>query len=869
LDIEEALGTNWLNKLGIVILVLGVAFFLAYQLKNLGPFGKVLVGAIVSAAMLGTGLWFERSDRYRILARAAIGGGWALLFFVTYAAYHVPAAHVLASQGIDLVLMLLVAAAMVWNTLRYRSQAVTGLAFLLAFLTVTISHVSVYSLSAGVILAAGLVVIAGRMQWFELEIFGILASYLNHFLWLRPIIEPMHGHRHPFPEFAASAAILALYWVIFRISYVLRQPNDDRKERVSSIAALLNTVLLLALFKYQSAHPEWAFWALLAIGGVETVLGQLPVTRRRRSAVVVLCTIGVILLIAAFPFRYSGTRLAVLWLLEAEALLLIGVWTREIVFRRLGALASLLVAGQMLSFDAARVLGMRMDGADVHADFRLATLFAVASAVFYANAHWVLRRWRDVFTVEFDRRFMQRLSYVAGLMTFVSAWIAFPDSWTAVAWCVLGLLLTMAARKLQFPELSYQAHLLALAAVIRALAINLENATRYHGFTLRLITISAVSILLYATSRWGRQAESAIREKHDGEWSWLALLDHAYTWSASFLLALLAWYELRSVSVAVAWVVGGLILFEAGFIRKSISLRLQAYLLFLSGFLRIFFVNLNAAGEPGEISPRVYTVIPLALAFFYAYWRLQTSQAQLSDWERKLKAPEFTSYLGTITIASLMRFEVEADWVAAAWAALVFALMAVAWRSGLRVFLHQALMVGFVVLFRTVLHSFYQRTYFPAPLWDSRMVSVGAVVALLFAALPFAFRLRRKGEGSFESGIVRILQTLAWRPEQVIFFVAIGLLTALLALEMRHGLITLSWGLEGVAIFMFALWVSERSFRLSGLGLLLLCVGKILLVDVWRLSPRDRYLTLIVLGSALLLVSFLYTRHREAIRQYL
>jgi hypothetical protein len=33
--------TNWLNKLGIFILVLGVAFFLAYQLKILGPAGKV------------------------------------------------------------------------------------------------------------------------------------------------------------------------------------------------------------------------------------------------------------------------------------------------------------------------------------------------------------------------------------------------------------------------------------------------------------------------------------------------------------------------------------------------------------------------------------------------------------------------------------------------------------------------------------------------------------------------------------------------------------------------------------------------------------------------------------------------------------
>jgi len=53
------------------------------------------------------------------------------------------------------------------------------------------------------------------------------------------------------------------------------------------------------------------------------------------------------------------------------------------------------------------------------------------------------------------------------------------------------------------------------------------------------------------------------------------------------------------------------------------------------------------------------------------------------------------------------------------------------------------------------------------------------------------------------------------------------------------------------------------------LALLLLSAGKILAVDVWQLNPRDRYMTFIILGCALLLVSFLYSRHREALRQYL
>ena len=465
-------------------------------------------------------------------------------------------------------------------------------------MTVSISHSNVYSLSAGAVLAAGLVVIVLRMQWFELEVFGILASYLNHYLWLRPIIEPMHGKRHPFPEFAASAGILALYWLIFRMSYVFRRPSDDRKEHVSTAAALLNTSLLLALFKYQSTHPEWAFWALLAIGAIETLLGQLPITRRRRSAVIVLSTLGVVLLIAAFPFRYSGMRLSVLWLLEAEALLLIGVWTKEVVFRRLGMLGALLVSGQMIAVNAAQIFGRRMDDADLRPDFKLAIIFVVAAAVFFANAHWVLRRWAALFTTEFDRRVMQRLSYVAALMLLIAAWIAFPESWTAVAWCALGLGLALAGSRFSFPELQHQANFLALVSVVRVLAINLEALDKYHGLTLRLITITLVSILLYVTSKWSGDADpSRGITIGDRPFSYAQLAGAAYTWSASSLLALLAWYELRPVSVADAWLIGGLVLLEVGLTQKKLSLRLQGYVALAASFSADLFRESECRGQ--------------------------------------------------------------------------------------------------------------------------------------------------------------------------------------------------------------------------------------------------------------------------------
>lgn len=64
-----------------------------------------------------------------------------------------------------------------------------------------------------------------------------------------------------------------------------------------------------------------------------------------------------------------------------------------------------------------------------------------------------------------------------------------------------------------------------------------------------------------------------------------------------------------------------------------------------------------------------------------------------------------------------------------------------------------------------------------------------------------------------------------------------------------------------------ACWREEHP--LTGLSLLLLCVGKILVLDVWRQNRSDRYVAFTILGVASLLVSFLYTRYSEAIRRYL
>ena len=151
-------------------------------------------------------------------------------------------------------------------------------------------------------------------------------------------------------------------------------------------------------------------------------------------------------------------------------------------------------------------------------------------------------------------------------------------------------------------------------------------------------------------------------------------------------------------------------------------------------------------------------------------------------------------------------------------------------------------------------------------------MTTGTVILLLFVALLIARRLKlaRPADAAKESLIRRALAAINRNPMHLFFFNAFILLTGLLFVELRaRGMATVAWGAEAVAVFLFALAVKERTFRLSALALLIVCVAKVILIDVWGLKPLDRDLTIILVSVALVSVSILFTRYKELLRAYL
>ena len=1066
LPLEQFLGMNLFAKIGIVLLVLGLALLGRIALIAMGPGPRVALIYTIAAAMLGGGIWLERHERYQLLGRTGIGGGWALLFFTTYAMHHVAPMTVMRSNTLDCILMLVVAVAMVAHTLRYRSQLVTGLAFLLGFSTVALSQDSVYALVAGVILALGIAAISLRMSWFELEIFGILASYANHFYWLYKLYPNGTGGQ-AFPEFWPSAIILVLYWATFRISYVARKVDSPRQEFFSTIAALANTMLLLAVMKFQSTHPELAFYALVGIGALEFIFGQLPVTRRRQAAFTLLTVIGTLLIFAAVPFKFSGNNIALFWMIAAEALLIAGIVQREPLFRRLGLVAGGLT-GLLIVYEARDIIELRASSEALL--LKDGVLLLTCSALFYLNGLYFRDKWRELFDgvdselagaqshlgcitaflgvwalcttdwsavgwaamllgAAFGVRFLKNRSLLlqawalagtiviraavfnwhfdnpyphhlamriltlpllalvfystrwilddetapsrvlrsaslwagtallaalasvelpttwiapawtalaavlcllgrrlrlldftfqerilagaaaAALVIFnleatlaldrylpligcaagfyavsrfstlkdasyraaaawlhtwtatallaALAWHESPQPWLAVIWALFALALVIVDRIFTVEELPWQAHILALLAAGSAVTYNFFITDQLHGVDLRLITVSILIVAFYGIARWVRLPESF--EDVDAR--------HAYTWVGSGFAAWLLWCELQPISVAPGLGVFALLLFEIGTWREQKQLRLQAYALLTASFLRIFMVNLSAATLPGDfISPRIYTVVPLTLIYFYVWGRLlrPNSQPGVGGWS----ANNLIAYLGAGSVVALLYYQLAPQWIIAGWALVVVALIVAALVLDHEVFLEQTTLLTAGIVLRGLAHNVFGSSYFISGGWRGKFSVLSLTSALLFAALPIAFRIRnRYRERPRGSSLAHYLA--ARRPDQILFFAPLLLIVATIAVKLDPGMVTLAWSIVGLVVILLGLLTGQRSYRLTGLTLLLLCIGKILFRDAWHLDEQSRYITFIVLGVALIFVSALYSKYRDQLSRLL
>jgi uncharacterized membrane protein len=89
-SLEMQIGSKWLNWIGIILIILGIAFFLKYVIDNqwIGPRGRILIGSASGIAALGLGEWMRRRE-YPILFQTLTGGGIGIFYICIYFAFQI------------------------------------------------------------------------------------------------------------------------------------------------------------------------------------------------------------------------------------------------------------------------------------------------------------------------------------------------------------------------------------------------------------------------------------------------------------------------------------------------------------------------------------------------------------------------------------------------------------------------------------------------------------------------------------------------------------------------------------------------------------------------------------------------------------
>jgi hypothetical protein len=350
---ETILGGNWLNKIGVFVLVVGLALLLRYSFTQFGPLGRVTICLAASSSLLAAGAILESKERYQIFARGLLGGGWAALYVTVYAMHAVEAARVIDSAVVGAILLLAVAAGMIVHSLRYRSQTVTGLAYFVAFATLAITDMTSLPFLALVPLAASLLYVAHRFKWLRMALLGLIATYA--------VVVIRGDTGAPLWQ---SQAIFIVYWLLFELFDVL---HPEAWLLPLNAAGFLG----LSVLKWQTAAPD-RLWILLAACAGAYVVSA--VARIRSGKWHGAATLTAALAAGAIFQKLDRQWVASALVVEAELFYLAGIRLRAPYLRWLGT--------SLFGVEALRLLAIDMWALPIGQWAPVASLDAV---VFYVN----------------------------------------------------------------------------------------------------------------------------------------------------------------------------------------------------------------------------------------------------------------------------------------------------------------------------------------------------------------------------------------------------------------------------------------------------------------------------------------------------
>jgi uncharacterized membrane protein len=393
--LEEWIGLRGLSWAGVIVVLLGTAFFVKYGYDQ-GWFGRlpwirVVIPAFMGLGLLAAGEYFSHKA-YRVLARVTTGGGLTAMYGAAFAAW-APLRQPLVSDAVAWTFMAVITVVAIILAVRYSSLTVSIFS-LVGGLAVPLlirperdpGHVLFLYLLA---VNAGVLGVAYFKKWRVLNLLALAGTVLNVVVWLYSHYW-YHGQT-AFEKLPMIVTYMTLLWaVFFALSVVYHLLGRREASDLDLPVTLINVVAYFAgLYILLRADHHYLLGPAAAILGA-VYLAEGLVVKRLAAAQVRFILLQVAqamgLLTLAIPIQLSGVFIPMAWAAEAVVLFWLGLRLADWRLRGVGLLvhAASIVALIYYAEEAWRTPGMAILNA------RTATFGAVALAM--AISAWLYRR---------------------------------------------------------------------------------------------------------------------------------------------------------------------------------------------------------------------------------------------------------------------------------------------------------------------------------------------------------------------------------------------------------------------------------------------------------------------------------------------
>lgn len=328
------MGTYWLPRIGIAVLLTGMVFFAAYITPRLGVAQKVALGYLACVVLGVVGMWLEK--RTPQFARILQAGSLALAYFVTYAAHFVDGFRVIYSPALAMTMLSVVVIFIVAVAQERQSPVIGGMALFFGYYTSVASGVATFTLASNAVLALAALFFLARNRWVTISYGAVLATYLTYMIWVWKLNRWGELDRLVFDsgylsaeDFHLRAGFLALYWLLFMMGGLIVNREAMAVAERNGLVTLNNAfffVLFSLLMHHTYPKAQWQFQFPFA--GALLMAAAIAYKRYKpdRSLWETLFLQGLAVVTLGFISYFKGVQLVAVLALESAFLLVLARW---------------------------------------------------------------------------------------------------------------------------------------------------------------------------------------------------------------------------------------------------------------------------------------------------------------------------------------------------------------------------------------------------------------------------------------------------------------------------------------------------------------------------------------------------------------